>query len=97
MEKTKQSYSGLFIIIPEKQESIDDMKKAITSIISDNSGNVVKENMMGKRNLAYPIKKKSEGIYYEVIFDAPPASVSRMMRDFQINTDILRALIDKND
>ena len=97
MENTKRSYSGLFIIIPEKQESIDEMKKVIASIITDNSGNIVKESMMGKRVLAYPIKKRAEGIYYEVIFDAPPASVSRMMRDFQINTDILRALIDKNE
>jgi len=96
MEKTK-SYSALFIIVPEKEESIDELKNSISSVISDNSGNIVGENMAGKKALAYPIQKKTQGIYYEVTFTALPGSVAKMMRQFQINTDILRALIDKND
>ena len=96
MEKSR-SYSGLFIIFPEKQEEIDQVKRKIGSIITDNSGNVEKEDMVGKRTLAYPIKKRSEGIYYEVVFTAMPSGVAKMMKEFQINTDIMRALIDKND
>lgn len=96
MENTR-SYSALFIITPEKEEMIDEVKKNIGSVISENSGNIQKENIMGKKNLAYPIKKKGEGIYYEVVFTALPESVSGMMRQFQINTDIMRALIDKNE
>ncbi|MBD3427217.1 MAG: 30S ribosomal protein S6 [Candidatus Omnitrophica bacterium] len=95
MENTR-SYSGLFIIIPEKQDSLDEMKQVINSVITENAGNIVKENMMGKRTLAYPIKKKEEGIYYEVTFDAAPESIAQMMKLFRINTDILRTLIDKN-
>lgn len=95
MEKTR-SYSGLFIIVPEKQESMDDMKKTINTVIGENTGKIVKENMMGKKVLAYPIKKKTEGIYYEVTFDAEPESIVKMMKQFRINTDILRTLIDKN-
>ena len=94
MEKTK-SYSGLFIITPDKQDTVDQVTSAIGSIISENSGSVTKENMMGKRMLAYPIKKKKEGVYYEVSFTAVPESVNKMMRLFRINTDILRTLIDK--
>lgn len=94
MEKTR-SYTGLFIILPEKQEAMDEVKGKINSVISDNSGNITKENMMGKRTFAYPIKKKEEGVYYEVTFTALPESVSSMMRQFRINTDILRTLIDK--
>lgn len=94
--ENKISYSGLFIVTPEKEEAIDEIKGCITSIITENSGNIVKENMMGKRTLAYPIKKKATGIYYEVTFTAPPESVGDMMRLFRINTDILRTLIEKN-
>ncbi|MFH1552298.1 MAG: 30S ribosomal protein S6 [Candidatus Omnitrophota bacterium] len=94
MEKTK-SYSGLFIIVPELQDSMDEIKSSIGAVISDNAGNIVKENMMGKRLLAYPIKKKAEGIYYEITFTAMPEAVSSMMRLFRINTNILRTLIDK--
>lgn len=94
MEKTR-AYEGLFIITPDREESIEESKNSINAIISDNSGEIVKENMMGKKKLAYPIKKKKEGIYYEVTFDALPSSIANMTRLFRINTDILRALIDK--
>ncbi len=95
MEKTR-SYSGLFIIVPEKEDTINELKKGISSVISDNSGNIVKENMIGKKALAHPIKKKTTGIYYEITFTALPESIGKMMRQFRINTDILRTLVDKN-
>ncbi|MFH1305694.1 MAG: 30S ribosomal protein S6 [Candidatus Omnitrophota bacterium] len=93
MEKLK-SYEALFIIVPEKQDAMDEMKNGITAVIKDNSGNVVKDNVVGKKPLAYPIKKKQAGIYYEVEFTAPPKSVAQMTKQFRINTDILRALIN---
>lgn len=95
MENTK-SYTGLFIIIPEKHDSIEDVTGSINSIIKEHSGTVDKENMMGKRSLAYPIKKRSEGVYYEITFSAEPEAITKMMRQFRINTDILRTLIDAN-
>lgn len=91
-----RSYSGMFIIDPAKQESITDVTGSINAIISDNNGKVEKENMMGKKNLAYPIKKKKEAVYYEVVFTAEAGSLKKMMRQFQINTDILRTLIEKS-
>ena len=94
MEKVRK-YSGLFIIVPEKEEAIDEVKNGINSVIGENSGKVVKENMMGKRKLAYPIKKKETAVYYEVTFDSIPSGVAKMMKQFRINTDIMRTLIDK--
>ncbi len=93
MEKVR-SYTGLFIITPEKLEEIDDVKRSITAVISDNSGKILKDNMIGKKNLAYPIKKNKNGIYYEVTFSAMPESILKIQRMFNINTDILRSLID---
>ena len=96
MEKAR-SYSGLFIIAPEREDAIDEVKSGIGTVISENSGSVVKENMVGKKRLAYPIKKKSEGIYYEVSFTAFPESVEKMQRQFRINTDLMRTLIDREE
>ncbi|MBL7072194.1 MAG: 30S ribosomal protein S6 [Candidatus Omnitrophica bacterium] len=93
MEKVR-SYTGLFIITPEKPEAIDDVKRSITAVINDNSGKILKDNMIGRKNLAYPIKKNNSGIYYEVTFSAVPESISKIQRMFNINTDILRSLID---
>lgn len=87
------SYSGLFIIIPEKIDSVEDVKSAIHTVISENSGNIVSTNILGKKILSYPIKKKTEGVYCEVIFKAPPETIAGMTRLFQINTDLLRTII----
>lgn len=94
MENAK-SYICLFIITPEKNDSVEEVKNRIHSVISENSGNVVKTNMLGKKTLSYPIKKKKEGIYCEVIFTAPADTIEKMMRLFQINTDLLRAVITR--
>lgn len=96
MEKTR-SYVGLFIITPDKQDAVDEVKSKITTAITENTGNIVSENMIGKRDLAYPIKKKEEGVYVELTFDAEPASIAKIKRLCEINTDILRTLIDKKD
>jgi small subunit ribosomal protein S6 len=88
-------YSGLFIIIPEKSDSAEDVKSAIHAIISENSGNIVSTNMLGKKTLPYPIRKKTEGVYCEVLFKAPPGTVANMTRLFQINMDLLRAVITR--
>lgn len=96
MENTKK-YSGLFIIIPEKMDVFDEVKESIASVIGEYSGNILAETLMGKRSLAYPIKKRKEAVYYEVVFATEPETVPKMMRQFRINTDILRTLIDKSE
>ena len=93
MTKTK-SYSALFLIDIAKLEAVDEVTKSITSVITDNSGNIVKDNLVGRRSLAYPINKKGEAVYYEVDFMAPPASIAEMSRLFRINTNLVHTLID---
>ena len=95
MEKTRK-YAGLFIITPDKKDSIDEVTSQIGSVIGENKGNLQEGNVVGKKTLAYPIKKKNEGVYYEVTFTAAPKDVLGMMKQFRINTDILRTLIDKS-
>lgn len=93
MEEVRK-YSGLFIIVPEKEDTIDEVKSSINAIISENSGKIEKENMLGKKKLAYLINKKDSGIYYQVAFSAEPADIPKMSKQFRIDTSIMRTLID---
>jgi len=93
MENTK-TYSGLFIITPDKEASIDALKEDIGAVISENSGEISETKLIGKKRLAYPINKKTEGIYLEVLFIAPTKAIAKLVRQFQINTDILRTLVN---
>ena len=93
MEEVRK-YSGLFIIVPEQEDTIDEVKSSISAIITENSGKVEKDNMLGKKKLAYQINKKDFGIYYQVAFSSQPVDVPKMAKQFRINTSIMRALID---
>ncbi|MDD3089240.1 MAG: 30S ribosomal protein S6 [Candidatus Omnitrophica bacterium] len=88
-----RSYNGLFIITPDKKDALGDVKGSIASVIGENSGKIVKETEAGEKKLSHPINKKSEGVYYEVSFTAPSESISKMLKQFRINTNILRTLI----
>lgn len=93
MEEKTKSYSGVFIIYPEKEETIDQAKNVVKSIINNHSGKIVDEKPAGKRTLPYPIKKKNEGIYYELVFTALPSSIEKIKRLFDIDPNIMRTLI----
>lgn len=96
MEKAR-TYLGLFIIDPGKEGAIEEVHTGIKKILSDHSGTVVEEKKIGKKQLSYPIKKKAEGIYYKVTFTALPSSIEKISRLYRIDTNILRALIDKEE
>ena len=96
MEKGRK-YSGLFIIASRNEEAMDEVKNGINSVITDNSGMIVKEGTVVKKRLAYPIKKENEALYYEIAFNAEPTNVPKMMRQFRINTNILRTIVDRTE
>lgn len=49
-------------------------------------------NVIGRRPLAYKIKKQSEGIYINFIFTAPPAAIREIERDLGHHEQVMRYL-----
>lgn len=89
-----RKYEGMFIIKPdtdeEKQKKLLD---SITKSITKNGGRLVSSDRLGKRRLAYPIKRCREGIYYRLEFDIEPKFISALKRDYRLKEDIVRELI----
>lgn len=89
-------YEGLFIIKPELNE--DEAKgayKAILELVAKNGGSLKKEEMWGKRPLAYPVKKAKEAYYYKLDFEAPAESIAKLEAAYKLNPSILRTLITR--
>ncbi|MDD5495677.1 MAG: 30S ribosomal protein S6 [Candidatus Omnitrophica bacterium] len=90
------NYEGLFIVKPDlKEEDIKKVFKMITDNIAKNNGTVEKEDIWGKKQLAYPVKKFKEGYYYKLEFAVSPDSISKLETACKLNGDILRTLISK--
>jgi small subunit ribosomal protein S6 len=59
-----REYETLYIIVPELGD--DEQRKVIDSLnetIIKSGGEIIKSEVWGKRKLAYPIKKRTDGIY----------------------------------
>jgi small subunit ribosomal protein S6 len=75
----------------ELENKIDEIK----NIINKFGGEIIDIENVGKRYLAYTIKKQSEGIYYFISFDAPESLPRQLEENLRIKDDILRYLILK--
>lgn len=89
-------YETLYIIdasLPESdvQRTANDIKK----IIVDNGGEITKDSNWGRRKLAYEIKKKNEGIYVNLEFNAPADTPDKITQYVKTHQSVLRHLTIK--
>jgi small subunit ribosomal protein S6 len=89
-------YEGLFIIKPDlNDDSVKGIHKTLGELVVKSGGTVKKEEIWGKRALAYPVKKFKEGNYYKLDFEAPSDAVSKVEAACKLNGDIIRAMISR--
>lgn len=93
-----QSYELMVIFTPVLAE--DDFKNAqkkFTDFITENGGEIVNSNPWGLRSLAYPIQKKTTGLYFVLEYQAP-ADVNQRL-EVQLNRDenVMRHMITRLD
>jgi small subunit ribosomal protein S6 len=87
----------MFIIAAAlEDEKKDAVVETVKAIISD-GGEVTKVNVMGLRKLAYPIRKKNEGFYVLIEFNAPAELPKELDRRLKISDDVIRHLILNKD
>jgi small subunit ribosomal protein S6 len=66
------NYELMVIFTPVlSEEEYKAAQKKFTSLLTDNGGKVVHENAWGLKSLAYPIQKKTTGLYWVLEYTAP--------------------------
>src|SRR5205814_1099004 len=67
-----QNYELMVIFTPVlSEEEFRSAQKKYASFVADNGGEVVHENPWGLKSLAYPIQKKTTGLYWVLEYKAP--------------------------
>lgn len=90
------NYEGLFIVKPDlKDEDAKNVFKVVNDLVTKSGGSVKKEEIWGKRPLAYPVKKCKDGYYYKLDFEAPGETVAKLEAACKLNGDIIRAMISR--
>lgn len=83
-------YESVIIINPNVEE---DGIKALISKFSDiinNDGKVEKVDELGKRKLAYEVKKFTEGFYAVFYFEGNPDLIAELERNYRITDDVIK-------
>jgi small subunit ribosomal protein S6 len=89
-----RSYELAYIADPELDEdAISSLEERVKSSIEAADGKILNVNRWGKRKLAYPIQKKSEGYYVIMDTEMPPQAGKPVEQDLRLNEQILRYLI----
>ena len=73
-------------------QDVDRLTESFIKILEENSGQIIKVEQWGLRDLAYQIKKYNKGYYTFLCIDAAPDSVKELERRMGLNEDVLRFL-----
>ena len=89
-----RAYEITFIVHPELDDSaFNEVVERVKGWITDSDGEITKIDLWGKRKLAYPIQKQSEGSYVIMKTNMAPTLCVELERNFGLQEPILRYLI----
>ncbi len=94
----KRKYEIGFIINPEATE--EDVKKVVdnvSQIIKKDKGIVENVDEWGRKKLAYPIKKHSDGIYVFINTEGEGSTYAKVERRSKLSEQVLRFIILRLD
>ncbi len=88
-----KNYESVIILTPVLAEK--QMQEAVASfrqLITEQGGNIIREENWGLTKLAYPITKKSTGFYHIFEYQAPGTIVAKVELAFRRDEQVLRYL-----
>ena len=89
-------YETVFVVNPQADDAtIDRQVNAVLDIIKSDSGEIVFEERMGTRRLAYPIENLTQGFYCSVVFNANPTVLPKMDRHYKLEEPYIRYMTIK--
>jgi small subunit ribosomal protein S6 len=88
----------MFIVDADASEDdITRLNETLQQIITDQGGTITKTEMMGRRHLAYPIGRKSEGHYVLFEVDGSGSEIAELERRMRVNDQVIRYITVRVD
>ena len=85
-------YEAVIILNPNLSTKVDSFLKEITSLLSDNSFNIIKTEDVGRRQLAYSINNHNKGHYLLFNIEGDPSKLIDIENKIKYNESIIRHL-----
>ena len=91
-----QNYEMIYILRPDlSDEQVKEAVAKYQEFLTENNATDLDTKIWGKRRLAYPIKKKFDGIYVQFTYKADGTQIAPLERMMRLGEDVLRYLTIK--
>jgi small subunit ribosomal protein S6 len=88
-----RQYETGFVLSPGlSDEETEGFIKQMAEVIAQKKGRMVKQDVWGKRRLAYPIKRFHEGTYVFFLYEGPGDVSQELERRFKQTDTVIRFL-----
>jgi small subunit ribosomal protein S6 len=92
------NYELMVIFTPVlSDDEFKNAQKKFTTLVTENGGEMVAENPWGLKSLAYPIQKKTTGLYWVTEFIAPSDFNEKLKIQLLRDESVLRHMCTKLD
>jgi len=93
-----RKYETFFIIDPDLTEEAYTLAgEKLKGIVNANGGAVLTYVPWGKKKLAYPVKKRSQGLYILMEYGGGPELVAELERNMRLDERVLKFITVKLD
>ena len=97
-QNQERLYDQVFLIVPEKDEQgAQQVVETFRNLLLQQGAKLEKDETMGRRRMAFPIKKKTEATYHNFMFRADGKVVTEVERRMRLSDDVLRFLTVRVD
>lgn len=88
-----RTYELMFIVRPDmSEEDQDKLISTLENAVSSSGGRVVNMEKMGKRRLAYTVRKFNDGIYILLTFEGSGGLVHELERRLRVTEPVIKFL-----
>jgi small subunit ribosomal protein S6 len=90
------NYELMYILRPDlTEEQVQQEVGKYQSLLNDYNAENISIKTLGKRRLAYPIKKYTDGVYVQVNYSGDGKQVAPLERSMRLSDEVIRYLTTK--
>jgi small subunit ribosomal protein S6 len=93
----KRQYEVVFIVDPTADEEVPKLSESFAQIVTDQGGTVTRNEVMGKRQLAYEILHHKDGTFVLLEIEGSGSEIAELERRMRVNDRVLRYITVRVD
>ena len=97
MSNNKRQYEVVFIVDPTADEEVPRLSESFAQIITDQGGTITRNEVMGKRQLAYEILHHKDGTFVLLEIEGSGREIAELERRMRVNDRVLRYITVRVD